>query len=115
MWLRRHKGAVVFGLTLLVITLLFADAWKYGIVSADWLGKRKDALSSLSSIITMLILLAGSTFSYYRFFRGKTLSLRLELSVDVSIHETPHATLLHAITVTAENVGFNGLESKAYN
>jgi hypothetical protein len=105
MWLRRHKGAVVFGLTLALISLGLADAWKYGIVSADWLAKRKDALSALSSLVTLLVLVAGSTFSYYRFFRGRTLSLRLELAIAVSIHKAPNATMLHAITLTAKNVG----------
>jgi hypothetical protein len=89
----------------LVISLLFANAWKYRIVSVDWLKEQKDALSALSSIITMLILLAGSVFSYYRFFRGRTLSLRLEIGIDVSVHKTTKPFFIHAITVIAKNVG----------
>jgi len=89
----------------LIITLTIANAWKYEVVSAEWLTEQKDALSALSSIVTMLILLAGSVFSYYRFFRGRTLSLRAELVLNASIHATPEKYLIHAITLTAKNVG----------
>ncbi len=70
----------------------------------DWLAKQKDALTALNSIVTMLILIAGSIFSYYRFFRGRTLSLRSELSLDVSVHQTPEQYFIHAIALTAKNV-----------
>jgi len=79
--------------------------WKADVISADWLTKQKDALSALNSIVTMLILVAGSIFSYYRFFRGRTLSLRSELSLEVSVHETSEQHLIHAIALTAKNVG----------
>ena len=104
-WLRRHKGAITFALTLLLIALTLANAWKYRIVSAEWFTEQKDALSALNSIVTMLILMAGAVFSYYRFFRGRTLSLRTELNVNVSVHQTPEQYRIHAITLTVKNVG----------
>ncbi len=104
-WLKRHKGALTFALSLLMITLGLANAWKHQLISTDWLNTHKDALSALNSIVALLILIAGSLFSYYRFFRGRTLSLRAELSIDVSVHNTPEQFLLHAVTLTAKNVG----------
>lgn len=104
-WLRRHKGAIVFALSVLAIALLAANAWKHQILSATWLKSQKDALAALNSIVTLLVFLAASVFSYYRFFRGRTLSLRAELNLDVSVHETPNESNLHAFTLTAKNVG----------
>lgn len=104
-WLRRNRGTTIFALTLLVWLFAAANIWKHWLVSAKWLQDQKEALAALSSMLTMLILLVGAIFSYYRFFKGRTLSLRLELSITVSIHETPLDKKLHAITITAKNVG----------
>ena len=104
-WLRRHKGAIVFALSVTTIALLAANAWKYEVLSSTWLKDQKDALAALNSIVTLLVFLAASLFSYYRFFRGRTLSLRSELSIDVSVHATPDDCNLHAYTLTAKNVG----------
>lgn len=104
-WLLRHRGAITFALTLLLIVLALANAWKYNFVSANWLSNQKDALSALNSLITMMILVAGSAFSYYRFFKGRTLSLRSELTLNVTVHQTPKRYRIHAITLTAKNVG----------
>ncbi|WP_408596600.1 hypothetical protein [Pseudomonas sp. PLMAX] len=104
-WLGRNRGAFVFALTLLMVLLGLANAWKHDLVSVQWLREQKDTLAALNSAVTIALLIAGAMFSYYRFFRGRTLSLRLELSIDVSVHETPLDKRLHAITVTAKNVG----------
>lgn len=104
-WLRRHKGALIFALSIIAIALLVANAWKHHVLSVEWLKDQKDALAALNSIVTLLVFLAASIFSYYRFFRGRTLSLRADLDIDVSVHETPNEYNLHAYTVTAKNVG----------
>lgn len=104
-WLRRHAGPVTFVLSLIVIVLALSNAWKHELVSARWLAGQKDALAALNSIVTMLILLAGSIFSYYRFFKGRTLSLRVELALGISVHQTPRQYRIHAISLSAKNVG----------
>lgn len=104
-WLRRHKGAIIFALTLLIVTLLLANAWKHDLVSTEWLAAQKDSLAALSSIVTLFVLVGGAFFSYYRFFRGRTLSLRAELGIAVSVHQTPEDFILHAAILTAKNVG----------
>lgn len=104
-WLRRHAGPITFVLSLIVLVLALSNAWKHGLVSAVWLANQKDALSALNSIVTMLILVAGAIFSYYRFFKGRTLSLRVELSLEASVHETPQHYRIHAISLSAKNVG----------
>ncbi len=104
-WLNRNRGGVIFALTVFVMILGMANALKHGLVSAQWLRDQKDTFSVLNSCVTMIILVIGAGFSYYRFFRGRTLSLRLEVSISVSVHDTPLDDNLHALTITAKNVG----------
>ena len=102
---RRHNGAIIFALTLLVAILLLANAWKHNIISAEWLKEQKDALSAINSIATTILLTAGAIFSYYRFFKGRLLSLKAEIALSISVHPTDGDVMLHAITLTKKNVG----------
>src|SRR6478736_2620036 len=104
-WLRRNKGVITFAVSLLVLLLLVANAWKLHLVSVQLLAAKKDAISAVTSVASAVVLIAGAIFSYYRFFRGRTLSLRLELSLCVSVHDTPNGVLLHSIDLRAKNVG----------
>lgn len=85
--------------------LLIANAWRDGSISFAWFAAQKDALAGISSAVTAVVLVIGSVFSYFRFFRGRTLSQRAELSLSVSVHATTGACLIHAITLSAKNVG----------
>jgi hypothetical protein len=105
LYIRRHGGAITFALSLLFILLSLANAWKYRLISVDWLRTQKDALLAFNSILTTAIIITGALFSYYRFFRGRTLSLRSELSLDISVHATPEGYKFHAGILTAKNVG----------
>lgn len=104
-YLRRYNGVIIFALSLLAITLAATNLWRYGLLSSQRLEENKDALASLSSIATLLVLTAGSIFSYYSFFRGRTLALRVSVSLEVTVHKAPNGYYLHALTMTAKNVG----------
>lgn len=104
-WIRRHKGALIFALSIIAIALVIANAWKHQILSVDWLKSQKDALAALNSIVTLLVFIAGSVFSYYRFFKGRTLSLRADPQIDVSVHSTDGSANIHAYNLTIKNVG----------
>jgi hypothetical protein len=104
-WLLRRSGAITFALTIILIILILANTWKHSLVSVEWLSKEKDALAALNSIATMIIVITGAVFSYYRFFKGRTLSLRMDLALGVTVHSTQEQYLIHAITLTAKNVG----------
>jgi hypothetical protein len=77
-------------------------AAKVGVLSLGWLQSRKDAINS---IVGVIVLLAGSTIGYLRFFRGRTLTSRLELSISVDTLESPRSGILHSVTVSAKNIG----------
>ncbi|MCB2228915.1 MAG: hypothetical protein KQH53_19730 [Desulfarculaceae bacterium] len=104
-WLERHNGSIIFVLSIVAIMLACANAWKYNFVSLSWLKDQKDTFSSLKDIITLLIFLIVSTFSYYRFFKGRTLSLRADTDIQVSVHESPGDYNIHAFTLNLQNVG----------
>jgi hypothetical protein len=104
-WVRRNRGTILFVLTLVVTGLLVGNAWKARLVSLAWLATQKDTIGALNSIVGMFVLVIGSIFSYFRFFRGRTLSLRSELAITVSVHVTTEKYLIHAITLSAKNVG----------
>jgi len=49
-WLRRHKGTLIFALSIIAIALLVANAWKDHVLSVEWLKNQKDALAALNSL-----------------------------------------------------------------
>lgn len=104
-WIRRHRGALVFALSIVAISLLLANAWRHQLLSVEWLKNQKDALAALNSIVTLLVFIAASIFSYYRFFKGRTLSLRADPQIDISVHPTTAEANLHAYNLTIKNVG----------
>ena len=104
-WARRHRGAIIFALSIIVILLLIANAWKHQVLSTEWLKNQKEALAALNSIVTLFVFIAGAVFSYYRFFRGRTLSLRADPQIDVSVHPTDGSSNIHAYELSIKNVG----------
>ncbi|QYO61956.1 hypothetical protein [Leptolyngbya sp. 7M] len=104
---RRHEHTIQFILIALIALLVVANVQKEQKISIRWLAERKDALAALNSIVTIVLLLIGSTFSYYRFFYGQTLAIRLELLLDVSVHGPPEESpfQLHVICLTVKNIG----------
>lgn len=45
------------------------------------------------------------SYSYLRFFRGRTLTSRVELSLSADVVESPEGKLLHNVTVSVKNIG----------
>ena len=85
--------------------LLLAYGRKVGILSTPWLTSHKDALAAVSTALSAAGILLGGLLAYYRFFRGRTLSTRAELAIDVDVIPAPGAQLLHSVTVSVKNVG----------
>lgn len=102
---KRYKTEINFILSLIAAILIIANLQKYQYISSQWLKDQKDALAALNSIITMIVIVAGAIFSYYRFFFGRTFALRTELSLDVSVHGTNESFTLHAINLNVKNIG----------
>ncbi|MCW3845653.1 hypothetical protein OF829_00255 [Sphingomonas sp. LB-2] len=110
-WLRNLRGrhysffATIF--LLLAATLLIGGSVRRGYLTLELFRANKDAIAAIGSVATMIFLLLGGVFSYYRFFRGRTFSVRAEMSISVDIIASPNGDLLHAISVIVKNIGSN--------
>jgi hypothetical protein len=87
------------------VGLGLANLWKFGFLSWALLASKKDALDSISKLVTIATVSTGAILSYFRFFRGRTFSLRAELSIAATPHKRPDGKWLYVITVAAKNVG----------
>ncbi|MGH3810482.1 MAG: hypothetical protein ACRDRU_28450, partial [Pseudonocardiaceae bacterium] len=85
--------------------LLLAYFHKFGILSLGWFKVNKDSLAAISSLCSAVVVVVTGTLAYYRFFRGRTFTTRVELSIDVDVIDDPENICLHSVTVSAKNIG----------
>jgi hypothetical protein len=107
--LRSYRGEIFVVLSLIAVVLLVANLVKDGLVTAELLESNKGAIDAGSKIVTGVLLLVGGLFSYFRFFRGRLLAVRAEVSIQVSVHKSPHDFNLHAIQISMRNVGSSAI------
>jgi hypothetical protein len=101
----RWRGHVIVGLTTLAFVLAVANLVKADYLTWDALAARRDALAAAASIVTTAVLLTGAVLSYFRFFRGRTLSVRAEISLIAIPLNAPDGRFLHTLTLQLKNVG----------
>lgn len=89
----------------ILTALLLIYFHKVGVFTLDWLKINKDALAAISSLCSTVALVVASILAYYRFFRGRTLTTRAELSIDIDAISGPEDISLHSISVSAKNIG----------
>jgi hypothetical protein len=95
----RRSGELYALLIALVGILCVAIPYNYQLFPHINLKDDKDVISSISTITTTALAVIIALLSYYRFFRGRIYTPRIELVLDVSIHEDPQADfLLHAVS-----------------
>ena len=87
------------------IVLVFAYSIKHGLLSLAWLGQHKDALSAANSVASMAAIAVGGVLAYYRFFKGRTLATRADLSITTKVLRSSEQELWHIVTLTVKNVG----------
>lgn len=92
-------------LIVLVVLLGLAYLVKLGLVDPSRLSAGKDTLAAVGSICTTVTVLVTGIFAYYRFFRGRTFTLRLDLESEVTLVDGPHAASLGLLTVSVKNIG----------
>jgi hypothetical protein len=104
-WLTRNREALIPLLVLAVATLILANLLKHGLLTPSVLAANKDALAALNSAVSIVVIVVGAIFSYYRFFRGRTFFSRAELKISVVVIETTKNFNLHAVTLEVKNIG----------
>jgi hypothetical protein len=104
MWYHRYRGLAYVTLTTLCFFLLIALLNKHGYVSGNTLKDNKDALASIASVGNIIALTFGSVLGYYRFFNGRTFSVKAELNLSVEAVSLEDR-VLHSIILHVKNVG----------
>lgn len=100
----REKEIIIILLFIIFNILLFANLFKYNIISLDKIEKLKDIISTISTIITTSIIIVGASISYIKFFKGNLLGRKLEGNIDVSIHPKSNI-IMHSIKLFLKNAG----------
>lgn len=101
---RYHSAVYTAGLVAAIV-LFVVGLFRHGFLSPDSLKANKDAIAASGSIVTMVALLVGGIASYYRFFRGRTFSVRAFLTIEIDVIGAPDGDFLHALTFRVKNVG----------
>ncbi|MCM2287324.1 MAG: hypothetical protein NDI81_21295 [Desulfobacula sp.] len=104
LWARTHAPIVVV-LSIIVIALLVAVLFRYDYINTALLVSHKDFIDVTSKILTSIILIFGAAASYFRFFRGRTLSPRLKMSASVAVFEATDSENLHVLSIIITNIG----------
>ncbi len=86
--------------------LIFYLYWK---ANFEFLGANKDALSALSSIVTILGILAALGLSYVRFFAGRLFSRRTQVSIEISTGNISANVNIHLVRIKVHNPGLLSL------
>jgi hypothetical protein len=103
-WARFYSALVVV-LSAIVGVLLVAVAFRYGVISASTLVANKDLIDAGTKLIGAIVLVFGAIASYFRFFKGRTLSPRLMIAANVEVFPIDEARNLHVLSVEVKNVG----------
>jgi hypothetical protein len=94
-------GALVALLTIFVIGILF----KNNVLTFKLITDNQAFISTIKDIVFLITVIGGAVFSYYKFFKGRTFSLKADIKFDIHIFKTPEENLLHVIKVEVENIG----------
>ena len=103
-WSRSYSGIVV-SLTLVALILLVAVAFRFEWISASELVDNKDVIDVVTKILGASVLTLGAVASYFRFFKGRTLSPRLSMDAKVEVFPANSERNLHVLTINVANVG----------
>lgn len=101
----RFYSALIVALSVLIALLLIAVLFRYGFISGPALVRNKDLIDVEAKILGAAVLTFGAVASYFRFFKGRTLSPRLTVSPQVEVLQIDSARNLHVLSVEVKNVG----------
>jgi hypothetical protein len=104
-WTARRRTTTIAALSLTAATLGLANLIKYGHVSWQFLADRKDALAAANSAVSILVLIVGGMLAYFKFFRGRTFSVRADIELSANVIPAPDGERLHVLNLSVRNVG----------
>lgn len=101
----RNLRPLVTPVLLAASAVLLLVYFRKTVLSLDWLKVNKDALAAISGLCSTTVVIVAGIFAYCRFFHGRTLTKRAELSIDVDVIDGPENAHLHSINVSVKNIG----------
>src|ERR1700730_5626004 len=104
-WLTRNFETVVPFLLVVTTALVLATFIKNGWLTLSLLAANKDSLIALNNAATIVAIVVGGFFSYYRFFRGRIFFRRAEASLSVVVVGTSLTLNIPAVTLKVKNIG----------
>jgi fumarate reductase subunit D len=103
-WARLYSPLVV-ALSVAVVVLVVAVAFRLGFISAPSLVQNKDLVDVGTKLLGTVIITLGAIASYFRFFKGRTLSPRLKIHATVEVFPIDSSRNFHVLSVEVANVG----------
>lgn len=101
----KYKYQLLFTLIGILIILIILALIKKGILTINNLEELKNYFNLLTKIISSFILTIGAVFSYYRFFKGRTFSERININVQIKVFEYSNNSKIHTIDLELKNTG----------
>ena len=103
-WARLYSPLIV-ALSMTVAVLLIAVSFRVGLISPGLLVANKEFIDVSTRLLGALVLTLGAIASYFRFFKGRTLSPRLKIEALVEVIPIDSSRNLHVLSVEVTNVG----------
>lgn len=104
----KHRASLTALLLIGFAIALGANIVKYQWIRAPAAFMAPAWVSAAASVCSAAVIVLGAVFSYFRFFRGRTFSLRAELDIEVSVHALAGG-YLHTAVLRARNVGTSAI------
>jgi len=92
-------------LSALIFVLFVAVLFRYGFISGSRLVTNKDLIDVGTKILASIVLTFGAVASYFRFFKGRTLSPRLTITAAVNVLPVDATKNFHVLSLDVKNVG----------
>ena len=104
-WAWRNRAFLIGALLLIALVESIGLLIKHSYLNAQILTVHKDTIDGVATVITTLLLIVGGILSYIRFFKGRTLSKKLNLNLDVNVLPCDEESYLQAVNLEISNVG----------
>lgn len=99
---KNHLILVLIGILFLLLLILLVNE---NILTIAKLELRQVFFDIMSKLLSSLILVVGAVFSYYRFFKGRTFSERIEIKIQAKVFDYNSDGKIHTIDLELENIG----------
>lgn len=102
----RHKEAILIFLVILAAILLYAELLQENIIqnfiSND---SNEKIIEFTSTLLTLIIVIVGSVFAYFKFFKGHLFLAKLNVKASAQLIKIDKRQNLHIITIKVTNYG----------